>query len=290
MKIGVSVFLTDNSVNPGDIAREAENLGFDSFWVAEHIAVPTHYTTHYPRSADGKVPPFYAELVDPFIALMAAAQTTKKIRLGTAISLLPQHDTITLAKTTATLDLYSNGRLTLGVGAGWFAEEAQLFGVQFKRRWQHVREGVEALRELWSKEEARYDGEIIKFPPLKIGPKPVQKPFPPIYLGAHDPKYALKRVAQYADGWVPANLTPEQFKTAIPEIKQMAKAAGRNPDGIEFSVLLMAQKDGPSADLMKQYQEAGVSRMIVLAWAAASGSGVEAVKSFAPIVERAQGI
>jgi probable F420-dependent oxidoreductase len=288
MKIGVSVFLTDKSGNPGDIAREAENLGFDSFWVAEHIAVPTHYTTHYPRSADGKVPPFYADLVDPFVALTAAAQTTKKIRLGTAISLLPQHDTITLAKTTATLDLYSNGRLILGVGAGWFAEEAQLFGVQFKRRWQHVREGVEALRELWSKEEARYDGEIVKFPPLRIGPKPVQKPFPPIYLGAHDPKYALKRVAQYADGWFPANLPPDKFKEAIPQIRQMAKDAGRNPHSIEFSVLLMAQQDGPSVDLMKQYQEAGVTRMITLAWAAASGSGVEAVKSLAPIVERAQ--
>jgi len=98
MKIGVSVFLTGKSGNPGDIAREAENLGFESFWVAEHIAVPTQYTTYYPRSADGKVPPFYAELVDPFIALMAAAQTTKTIKLGTAISLLPQHDVLTVAK------------------------------------------------------------------------------------------------------------------------------------------------------------------------------------------------
>jgi probable F420-dependent oxidoreductase len=288
MKIGVSVFLTDKSGNPGDIAREAENLGFESLWVAEHIAIPTHYTTYYPRSADGKVPPFYADLVDPFVALTAAAQTTKKIRLGTAITLLPQHDIITMAKTTATLDLYSNGRLILGVGAGWFAEEAQLFGVQFKRRWHHLREGVEALRELWSKDEASYSGEIVKFPTVKIGPKPVQKPFPPIFLGAHDPKYAPKRVAQYADGWFPANLSPEKFKETIPEIKRQAKEAGRNPENIEFSVLMMAQKEGPTVDLMKQYQDAGVSRMIVLASAAASGSGVEAVKGLAPIVERAQ--
>ncbi len=287
MKIGVSVFLTEKSGNPGDIAYEAENLGFDSFWVAEHIAIPTHYTTYYPRSADGKVPEFYAHLVDPFIALAAAAQTTKTIKLGTAICLLPQHDVISLAKTTATLDLYAKGRLILGVGAGWFAEEAQLFGVQFNKRWSHLREAVEALRELWSKEEASYEGEFIKFPPIRIFPKPAQK-LPPIWLGAHDPKYAPRRVARFADGWFPANLPPEKFKETIPEIKRLAKEAGRDPEKLEFSVLMMAQGDGPSVDTMKQYQEAGVSRMIVLAWAAASSSGVEAVKGLAPIVERAQ--
>jgi probable F420-dependent oxidoreductase len=287
MKIGVSVFLTGKSGNPGDIAREAENLGFESFWVAEHIAVPMQYTTYYPRSADGKVPPFYAELVDPFIALMAAAQTTKTIKLGTAISLLPQHDVITVAKTTATLDLYSNGRFIFGVGAGWFAEEAQLFGVKFDKRWKHVRESVEALRDLWTKDEVSYDGEIVKFPPLKIGPKPAQQ-CPPIYLGAHDPKYALKRVAQYADGWFPANLPPEKFAEAIPQIKRLAKEQGRNPEAIEFGVLMMAQGDGPSLNTMKQYRDAGVSRIITLAWAAASGSGVEAVKGLAAIAERGQ--
>lgn len=287
MKIGVSVFLTEKSGNPGEIAREAENLGFESFWVAEHIAIPTHYTTYYPRSADGKVPEFYAHLVDPFIALTAAAQTTKTIKLGTAICLLPQHDVISLAKTTATLDLYSKGRLIFGVGAGWFAEEAQLFGVQFNKRWSHLREAVEVLRELWSKDEVSYEGEFIKFPPIRIFPKPAQK-LPPIWLGAHDPKYAPKRVARFADGWFPANLSPEKFKETIPEIKRLAKEAGREPESLEFSTLMMAQGEGPTVDTMKRYQEAGVSRMIVLAWAAASGSGVEAVKGLASIVERAQ--
>jgi probable F420-dependent oxidoreductase len=290
MKIGVSVFLTEHSGNPGEIAREAENCGFESMWVAEHIAIPTHYTTYYPRSADGKVPEFYAHLVDPFVALTAAAQTTKSIRLGTAICLLPQHDVITIAKTTATLDLYSQGRLIFGIGAGWFAEEAQLFGVQFNKRWQHLRESVEALRELWSKDDASYEGEFIKFPPIRIFPKPVQKAALPIWLGAHDPTYAPKRVARYADGWFPANLPPEKFKETIPEIKRLAKDSGRNPDSLEFSVLLMAQGEGPTVEVMKRYQEAGVNRMIVLAWAAASGSGVEAVKGLAPIVERAQGV
>jgi probable F420-dependent oxidoreductase len=288
MKIGVSAFLTEQSGNPGEIAREAENLGFESFWVAEHIAIPTHYTTYYPRSADGKVPESYAHLADPFVALTAAAQATKTIRLGTAICLLPQHNVIAMAKTTATLDLYSNGRLIFGVGAGWFAEEAQLFGVQFKRRWQHLREAVEALRILWSKEEASYEGEFVRFPPIRIFPKPVQKPFPPIWLGAHDPKYALSRVARFADGWFPANLSPEKAKEVLPEIKRLTREAGRDPEALEFSVLMMSQGEGPTVETMKRYQGAGVSRLIVLAWAAASGSGVEAVKSLAPIVERAQ--
>jgi probable F420-dependent oxidoreductase len=288
MKIGVSVFLTEKSGNPGEIAREAENLGFESFWVAEHLVIPTSYTTYYPRSADGKVPEFYAHLVDPFVALAAAAQTTERIRLGTGICLLPERDTITTAKITATLDMYSKGRLILGIGAGWFPEEAEIMGVKFNRRWQHLRESVEALRELWSKDEASYEGEFVKFPPVKLFPKPVQKPYPPILLGAHDPKYAPKRVAGFADGWCPGGLTSEKAKESIPEIKRLAKEAGRDPESLEFSVFLLAQDGGPDVDTIKRYQEAGVSRLVALAWGAASGSGVEAVKSFASIVERAQ--
>jgi probable F420-dependent oxidoreductase len=288
MKIGVSVFLTEKSGNPGQIAREAENLGFESFWVAEHLVIPVSYTTYYPRSADGKVPEFYAHLVDPFVALAAAAQATERIRLGTGICLLPERDIITTAKITATLDMYSKGRLILGIGAGWFPEEAEIMGVRFNRRWQHLHESVEALRELWSKEEASYEGEFVKFPPVKLFPKPVQKPYPPILLGAHDPKYAPKRVARFADGWCPGGLTPEKAKESIPEVRRLAKEAGRNPESLEFSVFLLAQDGGPDVDTIKRYQEAGVSRLVVLAWAAASGSGIEAVKSFAPIVERAQ--
>ena len=151
MKIGVAAFLTEQSGNPGAIAAAAEGAGFESFWVAEHLVIPAAYTTYYPRSPDGKVPESYA------------------------------------AKAAATLDMYSGGRLMLGVGAGWFPEEAAIMGVDFKRRWRHLRECVEAMRELWSKPEASYAGEIIKFPAVRLFPKPVQKPYPPIFLGAHDP-------------------------------------------------------------------------------------------------------
>ncbi|HEV7989629.1 MAG TPA: TIGR03619 family F420-dependent LLM class oxidoreductase, partial [Candidatus Binataceae bacterium] len=208
MKIGVTAFLTEKSGNPGAIAAAAEHVGFESFWVAEHLVIPAAYTTYYPRSSDGKVPEFYAHLADPFVALAAAAQATSRIRVGTSVCLLPERNPIETAKAAATLDMYSGGRLMLGVGAGWFPEEAAIMGVDFKRRWLHLRESVEAMRELWSKPEASYEGEIIRFPPVRLFPKPVQKPYPPIFLGAHDPGPALKRVARWADGWMPGGLSP----------------------------------------------------------------------------------
>jgi probable F420-dependent oxidoreductase len=286
MKIGVLTFLTDKSGNPGAIAHAAENLGFESFYVAEHLAVPTNYATRYPRSRDGKVPDFYGALIDPFVALSIAAHTTSRIKLGTAICLLPERNVIETAKVTASIDHYSKGRLILGVGAGWFREEAELFGVDFGRRWQHLREAVEALRVLWSGDDVSYAGEIVKFPSIKVGPKPVQKPAPPIWLGAHDPKYALKRVARYADGWCPGGLSVEKARECIPQIKSLAGEYGRDPSKLEFSVLLMGG-NLPTADVMKQYGEAGVSRLVVAAAASASGDGVRAVRDVAPVVESA---
>lgn len=238
MKIGVLTFLTEKSGDPGAIAREAENSGFESFFVAEHLVMPSQYTTYYARGRDGKVPDFYANLIDPFVALSIAAYATSRIKIGTAICLLPERDVIETAKVTASIDLYSKGRLILGVGAGWFPEESKIMGVDFARRWTHLRESVEALRLLWAKDDVSYAGEIINFPAVKLGPKPVQKPGPPILLGAHDPKYALKRVARYADGWCPGGLTVEKARECIPQVRRMAREFGRDGDKLEFSVLL----------------------------------------------------
>jgi probable F420-dependent oxidoreductase len=287
MKIGVSLPLTAASGDPGAIAREAENLGFESIWSVEHACVPSGYTTHYPRSADGKVPAMYAQLAETWVVLAIAASATKRIKLGTGILLLAQHNVIETARAAATLDMYSAGRLILGVGAGWFREEAEVMGVRFERRWKHLRESVEALRILWTQDEASYAGEVIKFPPLRVGPKPVQKPCPPIMLGAHDPRYALKRVARYADGWMPGGLSPEKAMECIPEIKRLAKGYGRDPECLQFSVALAMRGDEPGVDTLKRYESAGVSRIILMATAAASGDGVAAVRAIAPVVERA---
>jgi probable F420-dependent oxidoreductase len=288
MKIGVLAFLTEQSGNPGAIAQEAQRLGFESFWVAEHLVMPSQYTVHYPRSADGKVPEFYAHLIDPFVALAIAAQATSHIRIGTAICLLPERNVIETAKAAACIDFYSGGRLSLGIGAGWFPEEAQIMGVDFGRRWQHLRESVEALRSLWSRDDTGYEGGIIKFPPVRLYPKPVQKPGPPILLGAHDPKYALRRVARYADGWCPGGLSVEKAAECIPQIRRLAREEyGRDPEKLEFSVLLMGGGEGPTTDVMKRYAETGISRVVVAAASSAHSDGVKAVQSVAPIVERA---
>jgi len=288
MKIGISMLLTEKTGNAGAIAREAENLGFESFWVAEHLVMPVSYSTWYARGKDGKVPEFYASLIDPFIALATAAATTRTIKLGTGICLLPERNVIETAKAVASLDLYSGGRFIFGVGAGWFPEEAAIMGVDFKRRWLHLRESVEALRELWTKEEASYAGEIIKFPAVRLHPKPVQKPGPPIILGAHDPKHAMRRVARYADGWCPGGLTPMQAGECIPQIRSMAREFGRDPDRLEFSVLQMAASiAGPSDEMIAQYREAGVTRIVVLPIASAESDGVSLVRELAPLVTRA---
>lgn len=161
-------------------------------------------------------------------------------------------------------------------------------GVDFPRRWQHLRESVEALRLLWKGDETSYSGDIIKFPSLKIGPQPMQKSGPPIWLGAHDPKYALRRVARYADGWCPGGLSVDKARECIPHIKKMAREFGRDPEKLEFSVLLMGG-DPPTAEVMKRYQEAGVTRLVIAASAVSEG-GVKVVKEMSSIVERAASI
>lgn len=148
-----------------------------------------------------------------------------------------------------------------------------------------MREAVEALRELWSKDVASYDGEFVRFPPIKLEPKPVQN-LPPILLGAHDAERAPKRVARYADGWCPGGLSPDKARDKIAEVKSYAAEFGRDPDKLEFSVLLTPQTGEPSTETLKRYAGAGISRIVVTA-SAVSGSGIEAVRSAAPVLERA---
>src|SRR5580704_18771240 len=180
MKIGVLGFVASHTATPGAIAQKAEALGFESFCLPEHPIIPVKHKTPYPASADGVIPDSYARMIDPFVGLALAAAVTKKIGLGTGICLVPERDTIMLAKEVATLDFYSGGRFIFGIGAGWLADETEIMGVEFKKRWEVTQEYVMAMKALWTQTESSFSGQYVRFPKVKSYPKPVQKPHPPI--------------------------------------------------------------------------------------------------------------
>jgi len=186
MKIGLLNFVGDSTVDPAYLARACEALGFESLFLAEHPVVPTHYTRAdgSRRVPDGKPLEPLCRIADLFVALSFAAAATSRLKLGTGICLVPERPPLLLAKEVATLDLYSGGRLIFGIGAGWLREESELMGVDFRRRWAITRECVRAMKELWTKEESSFEGRFVKFPPVYCHPKPIQKPHPPILIGA----------------------------------------------------------------------------------------------------------
>jgi probable F420-dependent oxidoreductase len=221
VKFGVSIFPTDYAISMAELAPAAEQLGFESLWVAEHSHIPAGRLSKWPGGAD--LPKQYWHTMDPFIALTVAALASRTIRVGTGICLLVQRDPIHAAKEGASLDLVSNGRFIFGIGAGWNREEMADHGTDFSTRWKLLRERAEAVKAIWTQDEAEYHGDMVDFGPMWSWPKPVQKPYPPILLGGSGPKI-LERVVRYADGWMPnRGDTVER----IPELHEMAQAAGR---------------------------------------------------------------
>ena len=199
-KFGVSIFPTDYSIQPVEIAKEAEARGFQSLFFPEHTHIPTNRNTPFPGG--GELPKQYWHSHDPFVALGACAAVTSEIRLGTGICLIIERDPITTAKEIATLDMISNGRTIIGIGAGWNREEMENHGADFKNRWAVVKEKVEAMRAIWTDEEPEYHGKYVDFDPIWSYPKPIQNGGPPIWMGANS-KWVFERIADYADGWMP---------------------------------------------------------------------------------------
>jgi probable F420-dependent oxidoreductase len=293
MDIGFMLAPTAHSGDLAETARLVESLGYESLWIPEHPVIPVNMKTPFPFTPDNKLPNHYATWADPFIGLAIAAAVTKKIKLGTGICLLPEREPLITAKAVASLDLFSGGRALLGVGAGWLREETEAMGAKFGTRWKQTRETVEAMRLLWTQNEASYEGEIIRFPPVRCEPKPVQKPHPPVILGAHGPK-ALERVARTYDGWMPLMDSPDELKRDTAIIRKLAADHGRKPDSIQISPLVDPRENGPSTDDLKRFRDAGVSRIVLLSQATvaatASGKAPELARHFAQVVERARGI
>jgi probable F420-dependent oxidoreductase len=175
MKIGLQAFVTERTANPANIARKAESLGFDSMFVPEHPIIPVHHRTPYPMG-DGTIPEIYAHMPDPFISLALAAGATSRLKVATGICLVPERDPIVMAKEISTLDHFSGGRFMFGIGAGWLADESEIMGVEFKRRWPMTREYIAAMKELWTKPEPSFEGKFVSFPKVKFFPSPHRSP------------------------------------------------------------------------------------------------------------------
>ena len=188
MKIGLLVAPNERSANPADLARAAEALGFESLWMPDHSVMPVHTATPLPetRPGEGGIPEIYYHMCDPFVAMAMAAAATTRLMVATGVLLVPERNPLLTANELATLDRFSGGRVILGIGAGWLREESEILGVDFAHRWTQTREYVAAMRELWTKDEASFDGRYIKFPPVRCYPKPARKGGPPVIIGSKD--------------------------------------------------------------------------------------------------------
>lgn len=230
MRFGVTVFLTDYSIDPATLAREVEDRGFHSMWTPEHTHIPVSRKTPPPMGEP--LPKQYYHCLDPFVALSYAAAATTRLRIGTGICLVAQHDPIVLAKTVATLDHLSGGRFDFGVGFGWNQDEMEHHGVDYKRRREVVRDRVKAIEALWMNEQGTYDGEFASFEPSFSWPKPVQKPRPPVWIGGEGGPKLFRHVAEWADGWIP--IGGRGIKAKLPMLRAEYERVGRDPDSIKI--------------------------------------------------------
>ena len=254
MHIGIAFFSTDRTLSPVELAREAEARGFYSLYLPEHTHIPTSRRTP-PPTGDDELPEEYLRSLDPYIALAAAASATQTLRLGTGVGLPAQHDPIVLAKQLATLDLLSAGRLILGIGYGWNHEEMENHGVDTKRRRAHVREVMLALQELWTREEASFDGEFVRFESSWQWPKPIQQPRPRVLLGGAAGPTLFAHIAEFGDGWMP--IGGAGMKSALEELRRVVESAGRDPSALHLVPMGVL----PSPEKLEYYASIGVTEV-----------------------------
>jgi probable F420-dependent oxidoreductase len=231
--------------------------------VPEHPVLPVNPQTPFPQG--GPIPDVYAHMSDQFICLGMAAANTTTLRLGTGVTLVPEHNPLVHAKQVATLDFFSGGRVIYGIGAGWLREESELLGVDFPRRWTQTAEHIAAMRELWSKPEASFAGRYVNFPAVRSYPKPIQQPGPPVLLGSRD-KNALKRVAKWGDGWCPNRVDYDYMKEQLVILKDECRAVGR--DFSKLDITLMGGLKGERAQVqheLQRFASIGVGRFVVMA-------------------------
>lgn len=259
MDLGVTIFLTDQSIGPVELAQEVEARGFTSLWLPEHTHIPVTPAPTHP--AGGPLPERYKRSLDPLVALAAAASATTALRLGTGVLLAAQREPIVTAKALATLDHVSGGRLAVGVGYGWNRGEMADHGVDPRERRAIVREHVLAMQALWHDEEGGFEGERVRIPPSWSWPKPAQRdragrPHVPVLLGGGAGPRLFAQVAEYADGWMP--IGGSGLRAALPRLRAALEGAGRDPGQVEvvpFATL-------PDHGKLDHYERLGVTETV----------------------------
>ena len=258
MHLAFSSMNTPSDPPPAELAVALEQRGFESLWYGEHSHIPCCRSTPYPPGGDMPAP--YRNMMDPYLSLMTAANATTKLRLGTGIALLMEREIFSQAKTIASLDRLSGGRVMIGTGVGWNQEEFENASPHpFNKRYAVLRETVEATRKLWSEEEAGYQGDYIKFDPVWPGPRPQQPGGPPIFLGAMGP-LGRKHAAAWADGWYPVDVAMGDVAATVAEFREQVKQAGRDPADIEINIQIM---DIGNLDKLKEYRDMGIQRATI---------------------------
>jgi len=259
MHFAVGIFPTDYTAQPGELARRAEERGFESLWFPEHTHIPVARKTPWPGGP--QLPREYMHNYDPFVACTAAAAATREIKVATGICLVVQRDPIITAKEVASVDVVSGGRFIFGIGGGWNAEEVEDHGTSFKVRFRVLRERVLAMKELWTKDEAEYHGRYVNFDKSWSYPKPVQKPHPPIFMGGDGPT-TFDRVLEFCDGWLPIGrgALPPGLADKVRSLRQRAEAAGRDPASLAVTVFACP----PQPEAVAEAERAGVDRVIFI--------------------------
>lgn len=264
MKIGIvpiNVGGPETAERMISVAQHAESAGIESVWTFEHVMVPTHYESVYPYSADGKMPiPPEAWFIDPLIALSHVAGATKTIRLGTGVNIFPQANPMLFAKQTASLDVLSGGRLELGLGIGWLAEEYEAMGTPFARRGARFDDYLAAMKKVWTGDVVDHQSDFLSWHDFKSYPRPVQRPHPPILIGGTTTRN-LQRVVDTAQGWYAPSDSHAELTEKIGELKRLAGEAGRPFDSIEISTTWRIAK---RPDALSQFEDLGISRVVAM--------------------------
>ena len=290
MDVGIFTW-TNAARDPAVLAKRAEELGFESFWVPELPIIPVESKREFPTDTISGVDTSAA--TDPFVALSRASAVTNRIKIGTGVCLVPEHNVFHLAKKVATIDQFSRGRFIFGIGAGGLREQQEIMGADYDHRWTQTRDAMMAMEQLWTQDEAEYHGTYYDFPPVRLFPKPFQQPHPPVFLGG-TAKNVLKRVVDYGDGWMPARAATivskdhanfvdrEEIERGRKELNDLAEAAGRDPASIQV-LAFGGPRQYRTREAIDALAEAGADRATI--WLRSNTEG-EALEEMAELASK----